>query len=423
MRRALIGLAFVPLFASAGQDVSFDFAAVSVGAFAQSTFKGLLHRDFVMAPELQSSDRKISISVSHMDAAKVPEFVEGVLAQQGIGVVERGGVFYLGPSEKVAASQIAFDDGAGATGDAAPGKGGAVLSNPGDGAGVERVPDRRVADLDTVVFSPLNRTADFLAAVVVGAFGHQAAVRSGSAVVLTGTKADIEKMRSLLSAVDLLPKLVDVSASWVEVTSTASSGRGISLVAKVLGERLALQLGSVSSGSAISFGNANFQLVLDALNSDGRFKQVSNSRVVGDEYEKLLLSVGDETPTVASTGKDNSGNAVQNIVYRPSGVIVDVTPKVLGNGKIRLTVDGQISNFKATSTGVTGSPTLIKRQVKTTVTVADGEVLLIGGLNDVQNTDSASRWAFLPDSWSAKSKSSSASDLVLVLSAKVATPN
>jgi hypothetical protein len=54
------------------------------------------------------------------------------------------------------------------------------------------------------------------------------------------------------------------------------------------------------------------------------------------------------------------------------------------------------------------------------VTVGDGEVLLIGGLNDTQNTDSTSRWAFLPDSWAAKSNTSSGSDLVLVLSAKVA---
>ncbi|MGO4469843.1 hypothetical protein AB4Z11_30250, partial [Pseudoduganella sp. RAF53_2] len=147
---------------------------------------------------------------------------------------------------------------------------------------------------------------------------------------------------------------------------------------------------------------------------------VSNSRVGGDDYEKLTLSVGDETPTISSTGKDNAGNAVQNVTYRPSGVIVDVTPKVLGNGRIRLVVDGQISNFKATVTGVSSSPTLIKRQVKTTVTVGDGEVLLIGGLNDSQKADTVNRLPFLPASWTGSSASSSNSDLVLVLSAKVA---
>ena len=61
------------------------------------------------------------------------------------------------------------------------------------------------------------------------------------------------------------------------------------------------------------------------------------------------------------------------------GVIVDVVAKVLGSGKVKIAIDGQISSFKATSTGVSGSPTLIKRQVKTTITVSDGEVLLLGG--------------------------------------------
>lgn len=104
----------------------------------------------------------------------------------------------------------------------------------------------------------------------------------------------------------------------------------------------------------------------------------------GDDYEPMNITFGDETPTVSSTSKDNAGNPVQNVVYRPSGVIVDVVAKVLGSGKVKIAIDGQISSFKATSTGVSDSPTLIKRQVKTTITASDGEVLLLGGLNDSQ---------------------------------------
>jgi len=193
------------------------------------------------------------------------------------------------------------------------------------------------------------------------------------------------------------------------------------LLATVLGARLGVTLGAVNSGSAFSVKNSKFELVIDALKTDGRFKQVSNSRVVGDDYEKLVLTVGDETPTIASTGRDNAGNTVQNVVYRPSGVIVDVLPKVLGNGRIQLLVDGQISNFKSTATGVTASPTLVKRQVKTKVTVADGDVLLIGGLNDTQSSGTSSALSFFP-SWAARSSTSAHTDLVLILSAKVVKP-
>lgn len=393
--------------------VTLDFNGVPVSTFAQATFKALLRRDYVMAPELLSGDKKVSISIASMDDSQVPAFVEGVLEQQGIAVTEKGGVYYLGIAKPVR-EQPEPEQEKRFVGDVEL----ARLRPAQPGRDIAVAPP---AELQTAVYRPVNRAGDFLASVLQAIYSSKSVTSAGPNVVLTGTAAEVEKMMALLTSIDSLPKLVDVSASWVEVTDTSNGNRGISVIASVLGTRLGAQLGTVASSSAISLRNTNFQLVIDALNTDSRFKQISNSRVVGDDYEKLVLSVGDETPTVGSTGKDNSGNSVQNIVYRPSGVIVDVTPKVLGNGRIRLLVDGQISNFKETVTGVTNSPTLIKRQVKTTVTVADGEVLLIGGLNGSQKSESSTRWPFLPASWGSKSNSAANSDLVLVLSAKVAS--
>lgn len=392
--------------------VSFDFGAVSLPAFAQATFKGLLRRDYVMSPELLSMDRKISISVAGIDAEKIPSFVEGVLRQQGIAVTFRDGIYYLDPVRVAGLLDVVDAAKSGAV--PAPVAQPLALSAPAASDGFVRV-----ENVESSVYIPQNRPADFLASVLTAAFGGKAAVVAGGNLVLSGSSADLGHMLQVCVSVDSLPRLVDVSASWVEVTDTAGAGRGISVLANVLGARLGLSLGSVNSGSAVSLKNTNFQIVVDALSSDSRFKQVSNSRVVGDDYEKLVLSVGDETPTISSTGRDNAGNTVQNVVYRPSGVIVDVVPKVLGGGRIRLAIDGQISNFKATVTGVSSSPTLIKRQVKTAVTVGDGDVLLIGGLNDQTTSGSMSTLPFLPASWSSRSDASSKTDLVLILSAKV----
>lgn len=413
MKKLFISFILFPLLAVASP-ISFNFNEVSLLAFSQTTFKNLLHVDYVISPDVLAMDRKITLSISDVQQDKVFEFVEGVLRQQGISVEKRGTVYYLLPASRVDTSSVAV----------------ASLPSPvvappiqaieHDGPGrVDVTADgRRKDDDESEIYTPLNRSSDFLVAVLSASFGDRSASAAGADVMITGSESRLKKMRSLLGAVDLLPKLVDVSVSWIEVTSNSATGRGLSLMANVLGAKLGVPLGSVGSSSAVSVKSANFELVIDALNTDGRFKQVSNSRVVGDDYEKLVLTVGDETPTIASTGRDNSGNAVQNVVYRPSGVIVDVLPKVLGNGRIQLLVDGQISSFKATATGVTASPTLIKRQVKTKVTVGDGDVLLIGGLNDQQSAGSSSALAFLPF-WPAKSSTSAQTDLVLVLSAKV----
>ena len=411
MKKLLFAIWFAPAVAFA-VPASFNFNDVSILAFSQATFKSLLQLDYVISPEVLAMDRHITISVKDVPQGEVYEFVAGILQQQGIAIDRRGSVLYLVPAPKSTPQQFV----------AAP----SLVQSPRPAEQQDaHLPDSVAAPLplrvktdDTDVYQVVNRSSDFLAAVVVGAFGQHAAVAVAGNVVLTGAGDDLVKMRKLLQAVDSSPALVDVSASWIEVADNGSDGRGISLLARVLGARFGVTLGSVSSGSVVSVKTGNFELVIDALKQDGRFRQLSNSRLVGDDYETLQLAVGDDTPTVSSTGRDNSGNAVQNIVYRPSGVIVEVKPKVLGSGRVQLGIDGQISNFKPTTSGVTGSPTLVKRQVKTKITVADGEVILIGGLSDQQSTTASSAFTFLPN-WSAKSSSHSNTDLVLVLSAKV----
>lgn len=413
MKKLFISFLMLPIFSTAAP-VSFNFNSVPLMAFSQQTLSGLLHVDYVISPEVLAMDRKITMSIAGVDESKVFGFVEGILKQQGVAIDVRDGVYYLIPAKGSSLPSAVVSDGARAVDAATP----VLRPTHGEEAAKEGDLVRRAKDDESELYTPQNRPSDFLVSVIAGAFGQRAVASVGADILLTGSKADIEKMRKVLDSVDSLPKLVDVSASWIEVTDNASDGRGISLMANFLGVKLGASLGTVNSGSAVSIKSTRFELVIDALKSDTRFKQVSNSRLVGDDYEKLMLTVGDETPTISSTGRDNAGNTVQNIVYRPSGVIVDVLPKVLGNGRIKLSVDGQISNFKSTSNGVTNSPTLIKRQVKTQVTVVDGDVLLIGGLNDRQSVDASSALSFWP-SWASKSNSKAETDLVLVLSAKV----
>lgn len=389
------------------QPVSLDFQNVGLVTFGQAVFKAILHRDFVISPEVMSLDRRVTVAVKTIDAAELPQFVDGILAQQGIQTTVRDGVFYLNVKQGVTPADAMQPVAKKPDSELAP-----------QSRDADRYPiaENHVINEVSVTYTPQYRATDFLAPIVAAAYGQRSAIAAGGVLVLVGQRSVVDGILQLLSRIDVDPRKVEISASWIECTENAGSSRGLALIANVLGAKLGITLGSATN-STISLRTTPFQLVLDTLNTDGRFHQVSNSRVVADEYDRASLIVGDETPTVASSGRDNAGNAVQSLVYRPSGVIVDVLPRVLGAGKINLQIDGQISSFKATSTGVSGSPTLIKRQVKTTVTVENGEVLLIGGLNDAQASDANSALPFLPAQWSMRSSSKTNTDLVLILSA------
>jgi type II secretory pathway component GspD/PulD (secretin) len=419
MKSLISVLLLLPAMAFAkGEPITLSFNAVSIVQFGQAMFKGMMKRDFVVSPDVVGVDRRITIDVKTIDRDDLPNFVENLLAHEGIQTTLRNGIYYLTLNRDHGLEP--HDEAGGSTlsksfKDTTIGAADVDRHIEPDGSGLHLRKDEDESE----VFEPINRTSEFVAAVIAAGFGRQSATPASGRVVLTGSKATIAKMLSLCNSLDTALKMVDVSASWIEVTSSSGSGRGISLAASFLGTKLGVSLGSVSSGSAVSLKSTRFDLVIDALNSDGRFKQITNSHLVGEDRTKLNLIVGDETPTVSSTGNDNAGNRLQSIVYRPSGVIIEAVPKVLGSGRISLDVDAQISSFKATANGVVGSPTLIKRQVKTTVALGNGDVILLGGLQDSQTTDSAFSLPFLPASWSAKSASNVQTDLVLVMSAKI----
>lgn len=407
-------LSSVPVVAA---PVSFSFASVPLVDFAQFTFRDLLKRDYVLSSELIGLNKKITISVKALDDSKLVSFVESVLRSQGIRATERDGVFFLDSVGAAAGDPAPFVE---KPADAPTA--GRVAAGPGlDGGSAPAGDPVAVPELEFRVIHVGNRSAEFLAlSVNAVAGGNAAKVAGGNRLVLAVPAARMAALVSLVEQLDVAADVVEVSASFVEVTTNESGASGLSLV------NSALTSGSLSGGLSVLPGQGQivvrggrYELVLQALAADGRFKQVSNSRVVGDDAEKLLLSVGDETPTLGSSSTDNQGNQIQNVVYRPSGVILDVLPRVLPSGRLSLVVDGQVSAFQATTNGIANSPTLVKRQVKTSVSVADGEVLVIGGLSDSKATSAAAGFSFLPASWGNRSRQETKTDLVLILSARV----
>lgn len=429
MKALIAALLLAPCIALASaQPVSLNFNAVPLVQFGQAMFNGMMKRDFVVSPDVIGIDKRITINVKNIDTTDLPQFVERLLLREGIVTTLKDGIYYLSLSHQVAGeSQHVPLANAGDSPYSKPAVDGRAQLKPGaipDSASLldsTAAPSQmvRASDDESEVFEPLHRGSEFIAGILTAGFGSRAAINANGRVVLTGSVKVLAKMKALCVQLDTPTKMIDVSASWIEVTHSNGQGRGISLAAKVLGVKLGATIGSVNSSNAISLKNARFEMVIDALNTDSRFRQVSNSRIAGEDHERLNLTVGDETPTVGSSGNDTAGNPVQNIVYRPSGVIINVLPRLLGDGHIKMDLDAQISSFKATSNGVAGSPTLIKRQVTTKVKLSDGDVILLGGLEDSQTTESISTLPFLPSWWQTKSKGGTKTDLVLVVSARV----
>jgi type II secretory pathway component GspD/PulD (secretin) len=109
-----------------------------------------------------------------------------------------------------------------------------------------------------------------------------------------------------------------------------------------------------------------------------------------------------------------TGQSVQSVDYKSSGVILNIRPTIRAES-IELDINQQISNFVQTTTGVNNSPTLIKREIATTVNCKNDDVIVLGGLEESSQTTASSGQSWLPNFLRSKSKDESKSDILLVL--------
>lgn len=238
------------------------------------------------------------------------------------------------------------------------------------------------------------------------------------AFVFKGTAKDVTRLTRLLHQVDTPTPEVLVKAVVFEVSNGAKDRSAIGLAVELLNGKLGARIGAATPGdySAV-FRSARIDAVYDALASDSRFKVVSSPTLRVRSGGSANLTVGADAPVLGAVQYNQAGQAIQSVEYQSAGVILDLKPRIREE-ETELQASLQISSFVPTTTGVSGSPTKQKRQLSTTVGVRADDVLVLGGLDQDQSTDSSSGLSFLPDWMRSKSSDKQHSEILLILQAQ-----
>ncbi|MGJ4962768.1 type II secretion system secretin GspD [Bradyrhizobium sp. HKCCYLRH3061] len=199
---------------------------------------------------------------------------------------------------------------------------------------------------------------------------------------------------------------VGIDATIAEVTLTNELSYGVQsyLSSKFLG--LGTDRGSISNTQATSVATAtasaattalinralpgfNFligneaspNMILDALHTVTSVKVLSNPSLVVINNQSATLQVGDVVPvsTGSATVLSSSNTVVNTIDYRNTGIILRVVPRIAANGNVRLEIEQEISNVAA-QTAASLTPTVSQRKVKSAISVANGQTVLLAGL-------------------------------------------
>ena len=158
--------------------------------------------------------------------------------------------------------------------------------------------------------------------------------------------------------------------------------------------------------------------MIELFRTDERFQVVSSPTLRVKSGSKGNFSVGSDVPVLSNVTYQD-GRPIQSIEYRSSGVIFDIQPTIKSNA-IDLKINQQLSNVVKTDTGVNQSPTLIKRDIVTDVTLKSGDIVVLGGLAENKLTEGETGFSFLPKGFlTGKSKSNTKTDIVILLQVKM----
>jgi general secretion pathway protein D len=175
--------------------------------------------------------------------------------------------------------------------------------------------------------------------------------------------------------------------------SAASAGR--QLIGAFDGATTTLSAGMLVGQSRQLFG------LLTAQESTGRTKVISTPRVIATDSIAATITVGEQVPTLASqavssatvSGSSLFANTVQNV---STGTTMSITARINPSGVVTLQLDQTVSApIAPTSGSAIQSPSFSNREVKTQVTVQDGDMIAIGGIINETKTESSGGIPFL----------------------------
>jgi type II secretory pathway component GspD/PulD (secretin) len=238
-------------------------------------------------------------------------------------------------------------------------------------------------------------------------------------LVFSGSASELRDLERLLPELDRAAGEVVVRGWVYEVTTDSEQNSAFSIAANILtgiGGKLSASNGPTDAdATALRFTSNYLSFAISAMNADTRFKQVSDPHVRVLSGESVRLNVGSQVPTLGSISYQGaSGTPVQSVEYQDAGLIFDVQPTVMADA-IQVQLQEQMSSFVATTNGVNNSPTKNTRQMQTTVSMKDGEVIVLGGLKQDTDSSSVNSPGWLPKFFDGHGASKQHTDVLLVL--------
>ena len=137
-------------------------------------------------------------------------------------------------------------------------------------------------------------------------------------------------------------------------------------------------------GVATNLGkNGILGAIVNAVRSDSMSNLLSTPSVTTLDNQQASLLVGQQVPvTTGEALSNNFDNQFRTVQRQNVGIQLDVKPQINAGGTVKLALRQEVSSVAGPVSNNSSDLIINKREIQTTVTVDDGDVLVLGGLLD-----------------------------------------
>ena len=359
-----------------------QFSEISLSSLLPLIFNEMQAKNYVLSNQVLQDQRTVTFRYSKKEDGSLEPFLAVFLRNFGYQINNQNGVLYVSAIEQ-----------------------------------------KKPEDYHYYVYVPKNRRANYISDEIRPFFGANflgavKAIQTDSKVTTqdvspTSALAQVDKSQdnltfryetekekdailTLLNKFDTPDKNIVIKAHIYEVTYTSQDGSALGLVLNIASKKLNLNIGTTNPLTNFANISSNaLNLIFSNIDTDQRFKLISNPFLVTKSGQQASLTFGDTVPTYDSVSYTSNGTAVQSVKPVDTGLIFQVTPYIKGDS-IDLDVSEQVSDAVTTTTGVNNTPTITKRNLKTNLTVKLNHGVMLAGLVNKKSNNTVSRPFFLP---------------------------
>ena len=223
-----------------------------------------------------------------------------------------------------------------------------------------------------------------------------------NALLISASARDYDLIRKVLEGIDVPPLQVLIEVTVAEVTLNDQLNYGVEYFIKSGNFQTLLTTGSSplgvtppAPGFSLSWVTGAFQTraILDALSQVTETRVISTPRLLVLSNQTARLQVGDVVPIItqsATSTVTSNPLILNNVTYKETGVVLEVTPRVNAGGLVTMDVAQAVSDVVPTTTSTIDSPTIRQRRLTSTISVKSGDTILLGGLIQQQGNRGSS---------------------------------